>query len=102
MSRESNLFAFRKKNGEGFEHFYPHPTIVRMCGEREVFPVRVIEDLEGPYYGWWDHRRQMHTMIYDAKVLVEICFPYGSKSAEERGDGTLVRLRAELNSPTTP
>jgi len=100
MHNSTDLFAHRTKSG--FHHFYPIREAVRMCGSGEVVAVRVVEDEEGPLYGWWDLEQLHHSMIYPALILLDMCFPEGIKGAEKAGRGRAVRLRVEERPTELP
>ena len=84
------MFAARHPD-RGWQHFFlsrnayiahwNHPSTVRR--------VRVIVDPEGPFWGWryalsHDSFSGQISMIFSRRLLVEVCFPYGTK-AEEKG-----------------
>jgi hypothetical protein len=80
-----------------YDHFYPHPGVVRMCGVKRVFKVLVEEDQSGsedPYWGWWDNDKQMFLFVYRKQMLLNMCFPYGPEVQERRGDG--IRLPVKI------
>jgi hypothetical protein len=89
-----------------FDHFYGSTIQCRMCGDDPIVVVRLIQDLDGPYWGWYsshhpDNRGRAGgvSMIWHARTLVECCFAYGSEAKVLRGHGGIVRLRAELVRP---
>ncbi len=93
---EASTDLFAHDTGKGMRHFFAHPDIVRMCGDQHpIVPVRVVYDPKGAYWAWWDAEKRWFTMIYPAEVLVEMCFPYGSKAEESRGRGKLVNVRID-------
>lgn len=81
--------------GGGFYSFFEHLDIIRLTGQSPIIAVRVILDDAGDHYTWHDYERD--TLDYTAPTLdmVEICFPYGTKTEEERGRGKLKRCRVE-------
>ena len=44
------------------------------------------------YWGWYDNKKEIFTMIYSKRFLLEMCFPYGIKSSEETNHGKAYRL----------
>lgn len=85
-------------------HFYKHPMLVRMCGDsrgisgspENIKRVRLSEDPGGDYFAWLDAAKGEFTLIYGSQVQVDICFPYGTESAERSGQGRRVRVKAEI------
>lgn len=68
-------------------------------------PVWVEEDAEGEYWGWMDSSvdHAYPHMIWQAELLLEMCFAGGSKACqtalEDRGHiGRIVRLNIRLRS----
>lgn len=92
--RSSNLFAHRCEH-HGFKEFHSLRLGVEQMGAGEIIAVRVIEDHEGPLWGWWDNLHTDHSIIFPSWLAFNTCFEYGAKKAEERGDGVIVRLRVE-------
>lgn len=86
------------RGGTYYSHFFPSTLGVKMCQDDRrpypVFEVLVTETEEYPnldtYWGWWDQERQMFNIVFVKKLLVEVCFPYGSKAEEDRGRGKLL------------
>ncbi len=74
-------------------HFYPHPGVVKMCGCKRVFKVRVEEASEATdetYWSWWDldsKEEPKFTHTYPKRLHLDICFPAGIKGEEDRGKG---------------
>lgn len=72
-----------------------HERSVRAYGGEPV-TVSVIEDPDGPYYGWIEADSQDGpVMIQPHASLFTMQFPYGPKAEVERGRGEVVRLRVE-------
>jgi hypothetical protein len=61
------------------------------AGQKPV-EVHVYEQQDGPYYGWLAKEDEAPSMIYAREILFNICFPYGPKIEEERGQGKTLRL----------
>ena len=78
-----------------FEHIHPIPQATGMCRgspAEEVIPVTVTADDSGPYWGWMGSGEDSPSMIQVHEVLLDICFPYGMKSAINVGQGKPIRL----------
>jgi len=101
------LYARQRAEAEGrLSDFFPSTIQVRMCGDEPIVLARLRVDPEGPHWSWYqshhpyNRRSRGHvTMIYPAKVLVDVCFPYGTGPEVKRGHGQLVRLSAEVVRP---
>jgi hypothetical protein len=57
--------------------------------------VLVTLDPNGDQWGWWDAEDKTFCMIFPRRMLVEMCFTYGSKVEEERDRGRVVQVRIE-------
>ncbi len=89
MSRESILFGH--KTIDGFRHIEPNRRYVKMCGSNHpIVKVMVRANDGGDYWAWWDNNDSCFMFVYRRKVLVEMCFPYGTKAEESRGRGELM------------
>lgn len=95
------MFAARHPD-RGWQHFFLSRNAYTLTGDHPstVRRVRVIVDPEGPFWGWryalsHDSFSGQISMIFSRRLLVEVCFPYGTKAAEEKGEGRVVRLRVE-------
>jgi len=88
---------FCEKTDKGYKHFYFHNACVKMCGvdEKDIVKVQVTESKQGDYYGWWNKKDQVISMIYPDIELVEMCFAYGTEIEEVEGRGLLLRLKVE-------
>jgi len=87
--------------GTYLTYFFPSPLGVKMCmDDRRPFPVFEVVVTEGVdpegYWGWWDSERQMFNIVFFKKLLVEVCFPYGSKAEEDRGRGKLLPVNVQV------
>ncbi len=81
---------------KGYRHIYESEVAVRMCGPKgPIHQVRVTQDPEGPFWGWWDAERQAFCMIWQSEVQNKMCFTYGPEASEARGQGLRSRLRLE-------
>ncbi len=86
---------FAHETARGFEDLFRTHRATAMCGEDGVLLVRVTQDDNGPYWGWWDAGQQEVCMIFRSQMILEVCFMYGSKAAEESGEGRVTRVRIE-------
>jgi len=87
--------------------FYPSIFVTRLSN-RGVNVYRVIvtpfeghED-DALYWAWWDEKRQEFQFVYYHKNLVKMCFTYGVKVCEERGDGKLLPVQVEIIDTILP
>ncbi len=51
---------------------------------------------EPDYWGWWDAKKEKFSLIFGKHFLLEMCFPYGTKIEEERGNGKAYRINVKL------
>lgn len=96
-------------NGRHYNDFGIHPKTASLYGHRANDIVEVMmgvaEDQQVPkhiagpksnpeadYWGWYDNERKRFTHIWQAYILLEMCFPYGMKVEEEKGRGKAYRL----------
>lgn len=82
-------------------YFFSHVVQVKMCMDsRRPLPIYETEVSAGDdpngYWGWWDAERQEFCFVFVKRLLVEVCFPYGSKAEEERGRGKLMPVRVTI------
>lgn len=85
--------CYANKTEPGWRNFAPHPDVVRMYDSKApVHELEVAEGVDEPdsYWAWWDAEDEKFTMIYYARMIVEMCFTYGSKPEEDRGRGKLL------------
>ncbi len=96
--RTTDLFA--AQTTKGFRHFYQSERLVSFCYDAgnmpPIVPVRVIEDPTGTHFAWWGEERGYFSMVYHARMMVEMCSPDHFKSAEAKGEGKLLQVRVEL------
>jgi len=87
----------REQDGvECFFHVFPHILSTLMCvgiGEKvsQIEVREALPDEETPYYAW-KHSDNHISLIYPSKIQVEICFPYGSETATENGEGHMIQV----------
>lgn len=48
---------------------------------------------EADYWGWFDNEQQKFTLIWPKYFLLNMCFTYGIKAAEEVNHGKAYRLK---------
>jgi hypothetical protein len=87
-------------------NFYPHPEVTRLCSSNKpVYKAVVSEgvDTPGSYWAWWDNKDGRFHHVYGARMLVDMCFPYGAKTEEQRARGRLhpvtITLGGEIPKP---
>ena len=49
--------------------------------------------MKGELWAWHDFESDMYTLIYNCKLLVEMCSPDGFKRSTELGKGKIVKLK---------
>lgn len=87
-------------------NFYTSRVAVKLAGAtdetiRKVMLTVLPEDApvtDETYWGWWDdgpYHPGTISMVFQAPVLVEICFPYGTHVCEMKGEGRVVKLKVE-------
>lgn len=109
----AELYASKLKGSEGddwYTHFYYHLDLMRMCFPGDVIVKVRLTELEEPEDGcYWSWKKLLDNKL-KAEPLpvpefhftcshvmgVEMCFPYGSKSEEARGEGKLVPVKLEI------
>ena len=94
--RQTTLFCEKRKGI--YEHFFGCRQAVGMCGVEpaDIISVTVIEEhKKSTHFGWWDNKDKKFCMIFRSKLQVEVCFPYGYKVCEEKGEGQLCGLRVK-------
>lgn len=99
------------KTGEQFFlDIFPSRILVGMCcgGPAEKATIRklrvreALPDEKTSYWGWLENDDELLrkkggsiVMIHSTRDLLEMCFPYGSKAAEEAGEGRAIRVVVE-------
>jgi hypothetical protein len=97
--------ATLNENGKFYEHFGISPKLASLYGDKPEDIVEVefkISDnqkvpphdksMNVDYWGWYDSRIKKFSMIYAKHFLLEMCFPYGIKANEDKGQGKAYRL----------
>lgn len=98
IKKQTVMFCIKqekmRENYVPYMDFYPSAEVIKICFG--VVSVKVlVKEGEGKlaghqYYGWWDNKDNKFHHVYYHKDLVNMCFPYGTKILEERGDGKLL------------
>lgn len=86
----------RHNGGTYLTYFMAHPEVTRLHDNKSPVFEAVVERIEPEpdcYWGWWDNKDGRFHHVYPAKLLVEMCFPYGTKPEIERGNGLLIPVR---------
>ena len=101
--KRSVMFCHERIDCDGktyLTHFNPNPKTTRRYGSGQICKVRVLEDVNGDYWAWWDTgwdgERKEFRYVYTVKSVVEMCFPYGTKAEEDRGRGKLMRVSIKM------
>jgi hypothetical protein len=100
-----SLWANRTVTPEGrvrLSHIGSQGWVKLHFKDEPIVPVEVIEDPEGPFWGWLDseHNAERPTLIWEGKVLFDMCFSSGPIAAREgvesrNGWARIVRLRVQ-------
>lgn len=95
---------------EMYQHFGIHPVTCSLYGHssEEIVDIEILiaqnqvrdkevergqmKSKEADYWGWFDSKKKVFTMIYPQYFLLDMCFPSGIKSTEEFGEGKAYRL----------
>jgi len=90
----------REQDGkEYYTNIFSHEKSVRMCTNtsEKIFKIDVREaknDEQTPYVGWLDSEDNI-SFIFPNLVLLEVCFPYGTKPEIICGRGRIVKVIIE-------
>ena len=90
-----------KLNDRLFLHIGPK-RYVELHGLKEpIVEILATEDPEGAYHGWLPAGIATPCWIWPSQVQRDMCFPYGPKVAEEKGEGKRMRftVRAKEGHP---
>lgn len=92
---EWSTFGARRPHEDGwrYDRFGPERLLRMVEAGADVVPVRLIEDGEGPLFGWLRTGADVPEMIRRRQAEFEMQFPYGYESEERRGKGRMIRLR---------
>lgn len=102
---EIKINATLNKEGNFYEHFGIHESLVNLYGNKPEdiveLHMKISEDQSIPkkdnnnipdYWGWYDYEKKEFTLIYAKRFLLDICFPYGIKAYEKNNRGKAYRL----------
>ena len=89
----------RLRYQDGIEYYtniFTNEKSVKMCNNspEKIYKIDVREakeDEETPYVGWLYPDGNI-SMIFPNRILLEICFPYGTKAETEHGNGRVIRI----------
>lgn len=84
---------------EYYNDFFQSEMQVKSCGDGKIVKVLVRELKENeisPYWAWWDNKDNCFCMIFHSRKSIEVCFEYGYKIEEDRGNGKLTNVAVEL------
>jgi hypothetical protein len=104
------ITATLNERGDFYQYFGIHPKLACIYGEKPENIVevefKISEDQSIPpndqsmnpdYWGWYDNdSKKFSRMIYTKHFLLEMCFPYGIKASEDKGQGKAYRLEIVL------
>lgn len=96
-------------------HFFPSAFTTRLCTEgtrNKVLLVRLEETQCAPdengvedapiFWTWYEAKDQTFHFTNESVHGVSICFPYGTKAEEKRGNGRLTRVIVTIVREATP
>jgi hypothetical protein len=96
------------KDPKCYKHFGIHPSTASLYGHKEEEIVEVLMGIaedqtrpepnnhpeEADYWGWIaTGEEEPTTLLYAQYFLLNMCFPYGIKASEEKGQGKAYRLK---------
>lgn len=96
--KESVHYCGKDSSGR-YIHFYGDESLVRYCGHKEIFKVKVKEcenEKTNTHWSWWNNKSKSFDYTHFNKLGVTICFPYGVKIMEEENEGKLLPVIVEL------
>lgn len=99
-------------NGSKYTHFNIKPFMASIYGAKPENIVKVeltvADDQTIPplpqddpkvnvndYWGWWDFKDKAFTFVWSKRFLLEMCFTYGIKAAEEKNKGKAYRVNVK-------
>lgn len=106
MNPEIVNAVFTTENGGHYKNFGINPISAIIYGkqEKDIIQVEVSihenqekvppnsKNMEADYWGWWDETQKRFSLIWPQYFLLNMCFPYGIKAAEESNQGKAYRL----------
>ncbi len=88
-------------NKEYYSNIFSSDKAVKMCmynlSAESIYKINVSEaspDEETPYVGWLEPDGNIN-FIFPNLVLLEVCFPYGTKPEIALGKGKIIRVFIE-------
>ena len=89
-----------------YDHFGIRPELVSLYGDKVENIVTVIMKIsddqslpdlknksnETDYWVWYDNELGFTDMLYPQRFLLDMCFPYGIKSCEDKNQGKAYRV----------
>ncbi len=63
-----------------------------VISEDQTLPENDNDRTEPDYWGWYDNDDKRISMMYSARFLLDMCFPYGIKASEKAGQGKAFRF----------
>lgn len=94
-----NLFAHlygRRSGPDCFMHIGSQRYVEIHGLSEPIVEIALTEDPEGGYYGWLGTGNDTPSMIWPSWAQFSMCFAYGPQVEVDRGNGTIVRMKAEL------
>ena len=96
MIKFSNKRRRIQDNKDYYTNIFSHEKAVKMCNNspEKIYKIDIreaTEDEETPYVGWL-YPDGTISFIFPNRVLLEVCFPYGTKAETEMGKGKVIRI----------
>lgn len=80
-----------------YKNIFSSEKAVSMCSKEKIRKINVREAKDGEdtvYVGWLDSEGNID-FIFPNLILLEVCFPYGSKTEEKLGRGKVIRVKID-------
>ena len=79
-----------------YVNIQPSIMQIKMCvdSNTDIYEIDIKEarsNEDTPYWGWLYPDGKI-SMVFHSKILVEVCFTYGTKIEEEAGKGKLIQI----------
>ncbi len=96
---------YREQDGKTYYmNIFSHIRTVIMCTmkDEKIYEIDINEIVnpaevdENSYYGWLENDGNI-SFVYPHLALLSVCFTYGYKAEEDRGNGKLVRVKIKEN-----
>jgi hypothetical protein len=97
--KKKQTVMYGVKDGDIWIHLYSNRRVVELiCNKKDVKQLLVKEDEKGKYWAWWDMESDPNEFcfVWQAEILLNMCFPYGPEVEEERGKGKKMRVSVEM------